>query len=146
MVGETTATALTDLRRQYSNSPYTPRNILGGGESGTAEKLAHYILKHHSIQDGSHPTFLYLTGDKNRDTLPSILTAGGISLRPLQVYETRGSSTFARDLDEALSKLPSGMIVIDYHVCFSDGRSSVRTTLVDYILCTILSKLCCAVS
>ena len=31
---------------------------------------------------------LYLTGDKNRETIPEILGNGGHSLRRLQVYET----------------------------------------------------------
>lgn len=108
VVGEATATALAELAQQHSDSRYVPHNVLGGAESGTAEKLAHYILKHHPLEENPHPTFLYLTGDKNRDTLPSILTAGGISLRPLQVYETRGSSTLAQDLDEMLSNRPPG--------------------------------------
>ncbi|KAK7680760.1 hypothetical protein QCA50_016068 [Cerrena zonata] len=102
VVGEATATALADLSREHRDSRYIPHNILGGAESGTAEKLAHYILKHHPLHEDPHPTFLYLTGDKNRDTLPSILTTGGITLRPLQVYETKGLSTFAHDLDAVL--------------------------------------------
>jgi uroporphyrinogen-III synthase len=41
---------------------------------------------------------LYLTGDKNRDTLPNILTEGGITLEALQVYETVGSPRFEEQL------------------------------------------------
>ena len=109
VVGEATATALADLARQYNDSYYVTRNVLGGAESGTAEKLAHYILDHHPLNQDSHPTFLYLTGDKNRDTLPTVLASGGITLRTLQVYETRGSSTFAKDLENTLSKDTLGM-------------------------------------
>ena len=49
VVGEATATALADLARQYNDSYYVTRNVLGGAESGTAEKLAHYILDHHPL-------------------------------------------------------------------------------------------------
>ncbi|CAL1713762.1 unnamed protein product [Somion occarium] len=105
VVGEATATTLLDVSDAFPGSPYAPRNICGGAQSGTSEKLAHHILHHHPLE-GPRPTFLYLTGDKNRDTLPSILNAGGVDLKPLQVYETRGSSTFAHDLRTTLEGLP----------------------------------------
>ncbi|KAF9052362.1 tetrapyrrole biosynthesis, uroporphyrinogen III synthase [Hymenopellis radicata] len=63
--------------------------------SGTAEQLAHFIMGNRS--HSGHPTLLYLTGDKNRDTLPSILTPT-FTLQPLKVYET----TAAKDISERL--------------------------------------------
>ncbi|KAG1746570.1 tetrapyrrole biosynthesis, uroporphyrinogen III synthase [Suillus paluster] len=52
------------------------------------------ILKDHS-SGGTGRKLLYLTGDRNRDTLPRILESGGVALDPLQVYATQGSSMFS---------------------------------------------------
>ena len=46
---------------------------------------------------------LYLTGDKNRDTIPKILSSNKdqsppIILHPLQVYETRGATDFEKNI------------------------------------------------
>jgi len=82
-------------------------------QAGTSEKLAHYIL--HDLQrtgseasthDSRRNNLLYLTGDKNRDTLPKILHEGGIGLHSLQVYGTQGSSTFENDLVAAQDVVP----------------------------------------
>ncbi|OBZ74927.1 Uroporphyrinogen-III synthase [Grifola frondosa] len=81
--------------------------IFGGSESGTSERLAQFILRDLRATSGSKK-LLYLTGDKNRDTLPNILKAGGLELQPLQVYETQGSSTFAQDLKIAIDEIPLG--------------------------------------
>lgn len=110
-VGEATASALADMCREFSDSPFVPRDIRGGVESGTSEKLAHFILKDLSSTTGSR-RLLYLTGDKNRDTLPRILQDGNFELASLQVYETRGSSTFAADLKTALDAVPSGNVLV----------------------------------
>ncbi len=65
-----------------------------GESSGTAEQLANFILA-----EQPRPTkLLYLTGDKNRDTLPNILGGAGVILHSLKVYETQGSSTFLQQL------------------------------------------------
>ena len=63
---------------------------------------------------------LYLTGDKNRETLPGILAAGGITLETLEVYRTMGSSTFRDDLQAALERASVGEYTIDMHA-FTSG-------------------------
>ncbi|KAI4526271.1 tetrapyrrole biosynthesis, uroporphyrinogen III synthase [Schizophyllum commune Loenen D] len=103
-VGRATAVAL----RAIADSPAAPRDIRGE-ESGTGEQLARFIVD--DVRNGNaerdHPArLLYLTGDKNRDTVPSILTEAGISLEPLQVYGTCGAPDFEQRLDEALTALP----------------------------------------
>lgn len=112
-VGEATGRALSDIGETLGHSPYTPRDIRGRSETGTSEKLAHFILEDLSPATGSRK-LLYLTGDKNRDTLPKILRDGGFELQSLQVYETRGSSDFPHDLSEVVGTAPAGKWWIVY--------------------------------
>ncbi|KAG1893936.1 tetrapyrrole biosynthesis, uroporphyrinogen III synthase [Suillus fuscotomentosus] len=98
-VGEATSVALRDLSEKIPL--YTPRDIRGGSETGTAERLAGFILKD-LPSDGTSKKLLYLTGDKNRDILPRILESDGVTLDSLQVYATQGSSMFPHDLSLAL--------------------------------------------
>jgi uroporphyrinogen-III synthase len=102
VVGKSTASSLFAIRSAHPHSPFVPEDIRGE-TSGTSEQLARFILK--DLE--SHPIphrkpFLYLTGDKNRDTLPSILREAKLELDALKVYETQGSSTFSRDLESVL--------------------------------------------
>jgi uroporphyrinogen-III synthase len=97
-VGPATAAQLAQL-------PNPPQDVRGT-QSGTAERLAQYI-----VQDATQgEKLLYLTGDKNRDTLPSVVREGlGEScLRELMVYATRGvrdfESTLARALQDETGK------------------------------------------
>ncbi|RPD53618.1 tetrapyrrole biosynthesis, uroporphyrinogen III synthase [Lentinus tigrinus ALCF2SS1-6] len=103
-VGQATASALSAIHDAFPSSPYTPKDIRGATESGNSEKLAHFIVADlSSAPSGSKGRrLLYLTGDKNRDTLPSILKDAGIELDNLQVYATQGSSRFEDDLMNAL--------------------------------------------
>ena len=66
-------------------SPFTPssQNITGEG-SGRGEALAELIIEDQSRRAPKLP-LLYLTGDKNRDTLPKLVKAAGLDLEPLQV-------------------------------------------------------------
>ncbi|GAA5876900.1 hypothetical protein JCM1840_002698 [Sporobolomyces johnsonii] len=95
VVGLNTRTAL--LR---SPSPPAPTSIHGASSTGTGDLLARYILEHRPLLPTNSPNkpLLYLTGDKNRDTLPKLLTQAGVDIRPLQVYETTKRAGF----DEAL--------------------------------------------
>ncbi|KAJ7650377.1 tetrapyrrole biosynthesis, uroporphyrinogen III synthase [Roridomyces roridus] len=100
VVGKTTVSLLRAIGSAHPHSPFSPVDIRGES-SGTSEQLAKFILS----DLGSSPPvlpFLYLTGDKNRETLPEILRGGNVGLNPLQVYRTQGSSTFAEDLKLAL--------------------------------------------
>lgn len=101
-VGEATSLALRDLSEK--TPLYTPRDIRGGSETGTAERLAGFILKD-LPSDGTSRKLLYLTGDKNRDTLPRILESASVALDTLQVYATQGSSMFPHDLSLALERI-----------------------------------------
>jgi len=113
VVGEATGSALTDIGQTIGHSQYTPRDIRGRSETGTSEKLAHFILEDLSSIEGNRK-LLYLTGDKNRDTLPKILSDGGFELETLQVYETRGSSNFPHYLSEVVTSAPAGKWWIVY--------------------------------
>ena len=104
VVGETTSAALSLIGTHYGNGRFVPKDIRGGSQTGKAESLAHFILKDLPDHDGAK--LLYLTGDKNRDTLPKILAEGDVTLETLQVYKTRGSSTFPQDIKFALDSLP----------------------------------------
>ncbi|KAJ7274494.1 tetrapyrrole biosynthesis, uroporphyrinogen III synthase [Mycena haematopus] len=90
VLGKSTASALKSSR-------FTPTNIRGES-SGTSEELAKFILADLDSLPSKRMPFLYLTGDKNRDTLPHILQSGRVTLSPLQVYRTQGSSKFPDDL------------------------------------------------
>jgi uroporphyrinogen-III synthase len=91
----------------YGQTDFTPQ-IIRGESSGTGEKLAHYIRNQ---PEADKPMkLLYLTGDKNRDTVPTILKAANIELFSLSVYETRGSHTFERDLETALKISSKGIL------------------------------------
>lgn len=82
--------------------------VRGGGEAGTGERLAAFMLA-----EGCQGRMLYLTTDKHRETLPEMLSAGGVALEMLEVYRTTGSSTFRDDLGAALERALVGE---------SDGR------------------------
>ncbi|KPV72091.1 uncharacterized protein RHOBADRAFT_47274 [Rhodotorula graminis WP1] len=107
VVGQATHDALAPLV-----PPSTP--ILGARESGTGEALAHFILDHFARSPPpssssapplrTRPTLLYLTGDKNRDTLPRLLADGGIAAHELQVYATARAPTFEGQLERALRR------------------------------------------
>ncbi|EDR09617.1 uncharacterized protein LACBIDRAFT_318859 [Laccaria bicolor S238N-H82] len=102
VVGQATASALKELESLYAGIGFCRLDIRGES-SGTAEQLGHFILNDRTSRSGQ---LLYLTGDKNRDTLPNILPGGGIELHPLRVYETQGSSTFEQELLVALESFP----------------------------------------
>ena len=79
VVGPATASALAPLLP-------SPPPAFFGSSTGTAALLAATIASH-------FPTppplpLLYLTGDKNRDTLPSALERAGLATHRVQVYET----------------------------------------------------------
>jgi uroporphyrinogen-III synthase len=105
-VGQATASALSSIRTTYDYTPYSPGPTLGES-SGTGEQLANFIL---SSEGRSRPkNVLYLTGDKNRDTVPRILGEAGIVVNPVKVYETKFSSNFAQDLEAALQSVSKGL-------------------------------------
>ncbi|KZT65088.1 tetrapyrrole biosynthesis, uroporphyrinogen III synthase [Daedalea quercina L-15889] len=113
VVGEATEKVLLSIRDIVGKYPeYAPSqaNIHGAASTGTSEKLARLIVD--DLSDAPPEDvcrrLLYLTGDKNRDTLPRILAEGGVRVEPLQVYETHGSDTFDADLAEAIRGVEGG--------------------------------------
>jgi len=55
---------------------------------------------------------LYLTGDKNRDTVPTLLKEGEIAFMALQVYETRPRPGFQQALHSAVETIESGKLIM----------------------------------
>jgi len=100
VVGETTGNVL----RNMPVSPFTPssHNVIGEG-SGTGEALAKVIIDDQRSRGLKIP-LLYLTGDKNRDSLPTLVQAAGLDLEPLQVYATRGSPSFPTEVKELFQR------------------------------------------
>ena len=96
VVGQGTASALQEA------SPFTLD--IRGQHSGNASTLGPFILS--DLRDMPNPRLLYLTGDKNRDTLSNILTKGGVALDYLRAYQTEGSPTFEQKLVSALKAAP----------------------------------------
>ncbi|CAA7262702.1 unnamed protein product [Cyclocybe aegerita] len=99
VVGQTTETALREVFSTFG----LPEPDIRGQTSGNAGSLGLFILDDLRERPAK---LLYLTGDKNRDTISRILTDGGISLELLRVYETRGSSIFESSLSAALASSP----------------------------------------
>ncbi|PBK70585.1 tetrapyrrole biosynthesis, uroporphyrinogen III synthase [Armillaria solidipes] len=80
-----------------------PNADIRGEYSGTAEQLANFIL----AEQPRLTKLLYLTGDKNRDTLPNIFGGAGVFLHSLKVYGTQGNSTFSQQLKGIVSVRPT---------------------------------------
>lgn len=105
-MGQATAAALSSVRAVYNHTPYSPGPTLGES-SGTGEQLANFIL---SFEGRPIPKMLlYLTGDKNRDTVPRILGEADIVVNPVKVYETKFSSNFTRDLEAAFQNVSKSL-------------------------------------
>lgn len=106
VVGAATAVAVSQIHCALpTRACFAPAeaNVRGGAEAGTGERLAAFILKDLG-DDGLGRNMLYLTGDKNRETLPELLAGGGVTLETVEVYRTTGSSTFRADLEAAVER------------------------------------------
>lgn len=84
-----------------------PNGQIQGEQTGTAEKLARFIVE--DLQGVRPKRLLYLTGNKNRETLPKVLEEAGVELESLHVYETCGSSRFPEELNNALKQFEQGI-------------------------------------
>lgn len=105
VVGEATANSLRQIFSDFADLGLAVVDVRGQS-SGNAATLSTFILDDLKTRP---VRLLYLTGDKNRDTLSKALEGGGISLHSIQVYRTVGSPTFERDLALGLASLPQGM-------------------------------------
>ena len=124
VVGSSTASSLRSTFSSHhghhhaTNSVTPAPEMIRGEESGNGEELANFILRDLAgpCVDGDEgwgekrekQLLLYLTGDKTRETLPSILAEGGMELRSVKVYETRGSLKFKENLERAVHSYHTG--------------------------------------
>ena len=106
VVGKATASALSSLPHLFPPVYHyllPSPTMIRGQESGNAEQLANFIVQDVKA-NGQNPNLLYLTGDKNRETLPSILNNAGLNFDPVEVYGTTGSSSFKDDLQKVVEE------------------------------------------
>ncbi|KAI3612634.1 uroporphyrinogen-iii synthase [Moniliophthora roreri] len=102
VVGHATGSSLSEIYKQHPDSPFVPNSsLIKGQDCGNADQLGRFIV---DDLKSSSARLLYLTGDKNRDTLPNILRDGNVGFQSLKVYETQGSSKFAEDLAFAVQE------------------------------------------
>ena len=143
VVGQATAAALSSVRAVCNHTPYSPGPTLGES-SGTGEQLANFIL---SFEGRPIPKMLlYLTGDKNRDTVPRILGEADIVVNPVKVYETKFSSNFTRDLEAAFQNVSKSLSPFSrpkFTTSTKQSHSCCRIqTMVDRPLCAVLCSVC----
>jgi len=79
-----------------------------GQETGNGEQLARFVLEN-GDRNSNNKKLLYLTGDKNRDTIPKILSSNTVQgppiiLHSLQVYETHGAPGFEKNIKLLLAR------------------------------------------
>jgi uroporphyrinogen-III synthase len=67
-----------------------------------------YVLILSDLHGASGTKLLYLTGDKNRDTITRMLSEKNVELELLQVYRTQGSSSFESRLSSVLETASKG--------------------------------------
>ncbi|KAF8127643.1 tetrapyrrole biosynthesis uroporphyrinogen III synthase [Boletus edulis] len=149
VVGDATAAAASRISTAYPCMVHlvpAENQVRGGAEAGTAERLAEFILE----EGCEGRRLLYLTGDKNRETLPGMLAAGGVALDTLEVYGTTGSSTFRDDLQAALERTLVGeshMYVGNVNVSYGEQWGWVvyfapsAAAFVTPILCDVFQRL-----
>lgn len=131
-----------------SHSTPSSQNIIGEG-SGTGEALAKVIIDDQGSRTTKLP-LLYLTGDKNKDTLPTLVKAAGLDLEPLQVYGTRGSPNFSTGVTELFRRHPT-LGESDCRACLKEMALTVirlcrSRTVVDRVLCSVVCRVCSACS
>lgn len=106
VVGRATSDALLGV----SNCPTTSERVYGA-ESGTGERLAHFMREWFGAErgEGEVKPLLYLVGDKNKETIQQILREGkgGVETDRVQVYETEVVESFGADLEAALGSSTS---------------------------------------
>ncbi|KAH7103660.1 tetrapyrrole biosynthesis, uroporphyrinogen III synthase [Auriculariales sp. MPI-PUGE-AT-0066] len=107
VLGDATGQSLRAISVSVSPNLAPNKDLVLGSESGTSERLAHFIVERSQTHDHRLP-ILEFVGDKNKDVLRDILKEGSIISERLQLYETRESTTFSDDLDAAVATIPMG--------------------------------------
>ncbi|KAF8153945.1 tetrapyrrole biosynthesis, uroporphyrinogen III synthase [Crassisporium funariophilum] len=129
VVGQGTESALRDAFHCFQHLGLTSVDVRGQS-SGSAASLAPMILQDFRDRPGK---LLYLTGDKNRDTLPRLLNEGGVELEPIQVYKTEGSTSFASALSAAIASSPKAKDAFWWIVYFAPSAAAfVSPILTNY--------------
>lgn len=120
-VGPATASALLRL-----DSRLRPPSslVLGANETGNAIRLASFIASH--LSSKSAAPLLYLSGDKRKDTLESLLKEQGVRLHEIQAYETFQSPTFEEDYRRVQLKGP-----FEWSVFFSPSGAKMLLPLLE---------------
>lgn len=114
VVGKSTATALEEFQTICADLDVDSKLDIRGENTGTGEQLANFILDDLKADNTDRKkNLLYLTGDKNRDTVPKILSSDeeksrGVQLDAIQVYETHGASDFEPNLNSLLHQSITG--------------------------------------
>ena len=131
VVGDATAAAASQIHTAFPAMVHlAPGVVRGGAEAGTAERLAGFILG----EGCEGRRMLYLTGDKNRETLPGMLSAGGVALETLAVYGTTGSSSFRDDLRAALARAGESHMDWGWVVYFAPSAAAFVTPVLREVL------------
>lgn len=113
VVGEATGHAVHEMKKRFEasgRSRMAPREILGAEEAGTGEQLAHFIVSRLPARGrpeevGDRLKLLFLTGDKTKDSLPTILGADPrVELASVAVYATIPSHHLPDALLRAIEK------------------------------------------
>jgi uroporphyrinogen-III synthase len=115
-----------------------PLEILGAQRAGTGEKLARLIVETYDkssnpeTEEDPRPNFLYLTGDKNRETIPDVLSKAGFNYHKMQVYETFSASGLSAELVKVALQMQAGK-PMEFRICRgnSDGDADSRGEVPD---------------
>ena len=101
-VGKTTSQSLSQAFPSYDIR----------GQSGTSEKLAQFIIDDTKRHKDTKLPLLYLTGDKTRSTMSTLLSEAGIPSQEINVYETRQADDLERQIETATSDMLSPVWVV----------------------------------
>jgi hypothetical protein len=143
VVGEATAAAVQEIQLRFKSNGFSCA-LIRGEQSGTGEQLGRFITDHY---DGhGMGKLLYLTGDKNRDTVPSILAENNIPFQALQVYETRQRTDFEVLLDQVVDSLYAEPTPGTSLTCPSSSFPlTYPRTVVDCLFRTVNGEVCDAI-
>ena len=97
-VGPATAAALSGLPGHVRPPSY----LIRGTDSGNAENLAALIVEQGTASQ-SLP-YLYLVGDKRRETISSVLFSNGLKISELHVYTTAPAEAFDTAFKEVVQQ------------------------------------------
>ena len=85
------------------NLGFPPAKVYGA-QCGNGQALAEFILEYYTGQSTAQSTkkLLFLVGETRRDVIPKTLTAAGIGVEEIVIYDTQVMSSFGEHLAEVL--------------------------------------------